>query len=295
MRAQLICAFCVCLAVSACSTPSDKRTFALQGQVQSIDAPRKLLIVKHEEITGFMPAMTMPYEVEDASALTSLAPGDLITSTLVVFSNGAHLSNIRKVGTAPLAQAPADAPMPPASSGFELLKPGDKVPAGSFVDQNSRKRSLADFTGSPVVMTFIYTKCPLPTFCPLMDRHFATLQKTLQADPALKGVHLVTVSFDPATDTPAVLKAHAKTLNADLARWTFLTGDRDAVDQFAARFGVSVSRAMNDPRDITHNLRTVIVDGDGTLAKVYTGNDWSPDQVLADLRGLRTATSGTAQ
>jgi protein SCO1 len=286
MRAQLICALGLWLAASACSTPSENRTFTLQGQVQSIDAPHKLVIVKHEEIKGFMPAMTMPYEVEDASALTSLAPGDLINSTLVVFSNGAHLSNIRKVGTAPLEKPPAEAPMSAASSGFELLKPGEAVPNGSFVDQDGKRRSFSAFKGSPVVMTFIYTKCPLPTFCPLMDRHFATLQKTLQADPALKRVHLVTVSFDPATDTPAVLKAHAKTLNADLSRWTFLTGDRDAVDQFAARFGVSVARAMNDPRDITHNLRTAIVKGDGTLAKVYTGNDWSPDQILVDLRGL---------
>ena len=254
--------------------------------MQSIDAPRKLLIVKHEEIKGFMPAMTMPYEVEDASAITALAPGDLINSTLVVFSNGAHLSNIKKVGSAPLEHPPADVPMPAASSGFELLKPGEAVPSGSFVDQDGRNRSFGDFTGAPVVMTFIYTKCPLPTFCPLMDRHFATLQKTLQADPALKAVRLVTVSFDPATDTPAVLKAHARTLNADLTRWTFLTGDRDAVDRFAARFGVSVSRAMSDPRDISHNLRTVIVAANGTLAKVYTGNDWTPEQVLTDLRGL---------
>ena len=96
----------------------------------------------------------------------------------------------------------------------------------------------------------------------------------------------MTVSFDPLTDTPAVLKKHATTLEADLTRWTFLTGDRDDVDQFAARFGVSVSRAMNDARDITHNLRTAIIRADGTLAKVYTGNDWSPEQVLADLRKL---------
>jgi protein SCO1/2 len=119
-----------------------------------------------------------------------------------------------------------------------------------------------------------------------MDRHFAALQKALNENASLQAVHLVTVSFDPATDTPAVLKAHAKTLNADLKRWTFLTGDRDEVDQFAARFGVSIARAMNDPRDITHNLRTVIVDADGKLVKVYTGNDWSPNQVLADLKTL---------
>ncbi len=286
MRAALIFVLSLATAAAACGKRPDQRTFALQGQVQSIDAPRRLVVVKHEEIKGFMPAMTMPYEVEDAGALASLAPGDLINSTLVVFSNGAHLTNIRKVGSAPLEQPPAEAPMPPASSGFELLKPGDAVPNASFLDQDGKKRTFGGFKGSPVVMTFIYTKCPLPTFCPLMDRHFAALQKTLKQDPALGKVHLVTVSFDPAYDTPPVLKAHAKTLGADLSRWTFLTGDRDEIDRFAARFGVSVARAMNDPRDITHNLRTVIVTADGSVAKTYTGNDWTPDQVLADLRGL---------
>src|SRR4029079_19758314 len=97
---------------------------------------------------------------------------------------------------------------------------------------------------------------------------------------------LVTVSFDPVTDTPKVLKAHAKQLEADLSRWTFLTGDRDEVDKFAALFGVSVGRALNDARDITHNLRTVIIDADGKLVKVYTGNEWTPEQVLADLKAL---------
>jgi protein SCO1/2 len=225
--------------------------------------------------------------VQDGKALDGLAAGDLINATLVVFSNGAHLTTIKKVGTAPLEKPPAEAPNPPAaSSGFELLKPGEAVPEGSFVDQNGRKRRFSAFKGSPLVMTFIYTRCPLPTFCPLMDRHFAALQKTLKEEPSLKAVRLVTVSFDPVTDTPAVLKQHAKTLNADLTRWTFLTGDRDDVDQFAARFGVSVARALNDQRDITHNLRTAIVGADGTLVKVYTGNDWSPDQILADLRAL---------
>ena len=108
----------------------------------------------------------------------------------------------------------------------------------------------------------------------------------MKEDPAVGRVHLVTVSFDPATDTPPVLKAHAETLGADPKRWTFLTGDRDDVDQFAARFGVSIARAMDDPRNITHNLRTAIIGADGRLVKVYTGNEWTPAQVLADLRGL---------
>jgi protein SCO1/2 len=267
-----------------CNRPANERKYPLHGQVISLELARRTVTLNHEAIKGFMPGMTMPYEVQDAKLLDGLAPGDLVDATLAVFSNGAYLTSIKKVGEAPLQKPPADTPAPSASSGLELLKPGDTVPNASFVDQDGRKRRFGDFKGSPVVVTFIYTKCPLPTFCPLMDRHFASMQKTLKAEPALKSVHLVTVSFDPVTDTPRVLKAHAKTLNADLSRWTFLTGDRDEIDRFAARFGVAVSRASNDPRDITHNLRTAIIDADGKVVKVYTGNEWRPEEILDVIR-----------
>jgi protein SCO1/2 len=144
--------------------------------------------VKHEEITGFMPAMTMPYEVADAKALDALAPGDLINAKLVVFSNGAHLTDIKKVGSAPLEKPPAEAAMPTASSGFELLRPGEAVPAGKFLDQDGKARTFDGFKGAPVVMTFIYTECPMPTFCPLLDRNFAAIQNVVDGraieDPA---------------------------------------------------------------------------------------------------------------
>src|SRR6185436_5444528 len=290
MRPHIVFAFSLCLALAvACNKAPEQRSFTLQGQVQSLDPEKKLLVVKHEEIKGFMPAMTMPYEVREAGALDGLAAGDLINGTLVVFSNGAYLERIRKVGTAPLEKPLADTSAPSASSGFELVKPGESVPNGTFVDQDGRKRAFSAFKGSPVVMTFIYTRCPLPTFCPLMDRHFVTLQHTLKQDPALKNVRLVTVSFDPITDTPAVLKKHARTLKADLTRWTFLTGDRDDIDRFAARFGVSVSRALSDARDITHNLRTAIISPEGMLVKVYTCNEWTTTEILADLKPTANA------
>ena len=276
--------FVTILLASACTRHTTDREYTLHGQVLSIDPSNKQLTVKHDDIKGLMPAMTMPYSVRDAQTLRGLSPGDVIDATLVVESNDAYLKTIDKVGQAPLEQPAPDTSAPMARSGFELLKPGEEVPDASFVDQNGRKRSFSGFRGTPIVMTFIYTRCPLPTFCPLMDRHFAAMQKPLKEEPALKKVHLVTVSFDPKFDTPPVLRRHAKTLDADLSRWTFLTGDRDEIDRFASRFGVSIARAMNDPRDITHNLRTVIVDADGRLVKVYTGNEWSPEQVIADLK-----------
>ena len=284
MRSHLLHSLAIALIASCCAQRQPQNMYRLQGQVLSIEAPRKTLTIKHSEIKGLMPAMTMPYTVKDDRLLNGLTPGDLVDATLVIVSNDAYLTAITKTGQAPLEKPPADAPMPSASSGPKLLEPGEEVPNASFVDQDGRKRTFNSFKGSTVVMTFIYTKCPLATFCPLMDRHFATLQTSLDEDAA-KRVRLVTVSFDPATDTPRVLKQHARALKADPTRWTFLTGDQDEIDRFAARFGVAVSRASNDPRDITHNLRTIIIDAEGKLVKTYVGNEWTPQQVMQDLQG----------
>jgi protein SCO1 len=269
---------------------SDQRSVTLQGQILSLDVARKSAQIKHDEIKGFMPAMTMPYEVRDQQLLEGLAPGDLVTATLVVESNAAYLSTIEKTGTAPLESPPPDVTAPSASAGFELLKPGEPAPAARLVDQDGRVRNVESFSGRPVVLTFMYTKCPMPTFCPLLDRNFAAMQRSLETDQAfasLKGkVHLVSVSFDPITDTPAVLKAHAEKLSADPEVWTFLTGDRDEVDRFAARFGVQIARNVDNPLDITHNLRTAVLDADGKLVTTYVGNEWTPEQVLNDLKPL---------
>ena len=286
MRVHIVFSLLLALAATACTRSSDERRYSLQGQVISVTPNHREATIKHEQITGFMPAMTMPYKVRDAKLLDGLAPGDLITARLIVEPNDAYLTDVRKVGQAPLEKPPAvSSDAPPAAPGVELLKPGEAAPDAHFVDQDGRKRDFSSFKGSTVLLTFIYTRCPMPAFCPLMDRQFATIQKKLKEDAALNGrVHLVSVSFDPATDTPPVLKAHAAKLGADPATWTFLTGERDAVDRFAARFGVSVARALNDQGDITHNLRTAIVDADGRLVKVYTGNEWTPDQIVADLK-----------
>jgi len=209
-------------------------------------------------------------------------PGDLITSTLVVVSNDAYLKNVRKVGVAPLEKAPEDTFK--ATSGFELLTPGEEVPNAQLVDQNGARRAFTSLRGSTVVLTFIYTRCPMPDFCPLMDRHFKDIQEHIKADPALKNVRLVSISFDPITDTPQVLKAHGRQVGADPGIWTFFTGDADEIDRFARRFGVSITREDTVTREITHNLRTAIVDPKGMLVKNYTGNEWTPEQVLAELK-----------
>lgn len=265
------------------SSSGPAKTYTMQGQVLSVAPERKEAVVRHEEIPGFMEAMTMPYYVRDVKEIEGLAPGDLITSTLVVENEGAaYLKEVKKVGNAPLERKAVQ-----VAPGVDLLHEGDTVADATLVDQDGRTRQFASFRGQTVVLTFIYTKCPLPTFCPLMDRNFARLQPSLASDPKLARVHLVTVSFDPENDTPAVLKRHAASLQARPDRWTFLTGERDVVERFAAAFGVSVIREPN-ATEITHNLRTAIIDAKGTLVKIYSGNEWTPEQLLADLATVAT-------
>src|SRR5215472_8855451 len=260
---------------------SNEHTYPIHGQVQSITADRQEATVKHGEIKGLMPAMTMPYRFKAKSELDALKPGDVIDGTLTIVSNDAFLTGVKKTGEAPIEKPPAETLVTGSTldKAVALLQPGDTIPDGAFINQNGRKQTLKDFRGSTVV----------PTFCQMMDRHFATIQEHLKADASLKHVHLVTVSFDPVRDTPAVLRAHAKELDADLQRWTFLTGDPKAIDNFAGRFGVYVVRNPNDERDITHNLRTAIIGPDGTVKKIYTGNEWTPDDILADLKPVANA------
>jgi protein SCO1/2 len=287
MRAHIAFSLLIGLIAVGCGPSTARRTYTVQGQVLSVEPDHLQATIKHEEIQGLMAAMTMAYKVKDPKLFAAVAPGDLINATLIVDSSDgivadAYFSDVKKVGEAPLEQKPA------ASSGFELLKPGEAVPDSVFIDQDGRTRPFSSFKGAPLAITFIYTMCPIPDFCPLMDRQFAAIQQSLESDPALARAHLVSVSFDPINDTPAVLKKHAAELKADPSRWTFLTGDRDAIDRFASRFGVGVDRPADDPASITHRLRTAIIDANGTLVKVYTGNEWKPSQIVADLKAIAT-------
>jgi protein SCO1/2 len=263
------------LAMLACARGQE---YELRGQVLAVDRERRQITVKHEDIKGFMPAMTMPFTVRNHGALDARAPGELIRATLVVGSGEAYLKDIERTGEAPLAEAAAP-------RAFDLLDPGETVPDEPFVDQGGASRRLSDWRGKAVAVTFIYTRCPLPDFCPLMDRNFAWVQKAVEADPALRErVRLVSVSFDPDVDRPPVLKAHAAKAGADPAVWSFVTGDRDDIDRFASRFGVSIVREDPAAQEIVHNLRTAVIDPQGRLVRVFSGNDWQPADLLNELR-----------
>jgi protein SCO1/2 len=267
---------------AGCAGGPSVSTYELKGQILVVRPETNEVLVKHEDIKGFMPAMTMPYTVKDATLLKDRVAGDLITATLVVGTESAYLSAITRTGSAPL---PEDARTDiPAAANVRLLKVGDAVPATPLVDQG-RTIALPDFTGSALAVTFIYTRCPLPQFCPLIDRRFAEVQKIAAADPALAGkIRLVSISFDPKFDRDATLQAHAGKLGADPNVWRFATAEEAVVDRLAAEFGINVIREKDGT--ITHNLRTAIVDPSGRITALLDSNAWS----AADLaRGLKDA------
>lgn len=255
-----------------------EREYELRGQVLAVDVPRRELTIKHGDIRGFMPGMTMPFKVRDPRLLEGRAPGDLVTATLVVLDNGAYLSTVTATGRAPVTEAA------PART-FDLLEPGADVPDLAVRDESGAARSLTDWRGRVLALTFTYTRCPLPNFCPRLDQAFLAAQRALLADVTLRGrAALVSISIDPEFDTPAVLAAHARRLGADPALWHFVTGDRAGVERFAARFGISVFHDGADASMLTHNLRTAIVKPDGTLATVLHGSDWTPAALVDAMR-----------
>jgi protein SCO1/2 len=208
--------------------------------------------------------------------------GELITATLEVNGTIGRIVAITHTGDAPLLDGSNSAAMTEG-----ILSVGDQIPDAALIDQTDRRRTLSEWKGTPMLVTFIYTQCPLPNFCPAMNRNFASIQRSLAGDPALKGrLKLVSVSFDPEHDTPAVLAEFARKHDTDPAVWTWLTGDRVTTDRLAARFGVSVLRAGASAADVTHNLRTTLVDADGRIVKIYSGADWTSSTVLSDLRGI---------
>lgn len=275
------------LAAASCSGssgPAPVVRYDLDGQIMAIHPGTGEITVKHGDIEGLMPAMTMTFPVARDSDVTSYVPGDLITATLEVADGQGRLSNVVRTGNAPL---PTNTNEVALAAG--VLAEGDEVPDAALIDQSDARRSLAEWRGTPTVFGFVYTNCPLPNYCPLIDRNFASLQRAIADDARLAGrVRIVSISIDPARDSPAVLAEHAAGLGADAAVWTFLTGDPATVDRVAGRFGVGISRADGND-EISHNLRTTLVGADGRVRRIYPGNEWTIDQVTADLRAAVAA------
>jgi protein SCO1/2 len=283
MRTRTIIALTAAtLGLAACGRDTNTRTYQLTGQILVVKPGTDEVLVKHEDIPGFMPAMTMPYTVRNPAELKDRVPGDLIEATLVVEQGGVpFLQQITKTGSAPL---PEDARTTiPAAAGVQFLQAGDVVPDTPLIDQDGAPITLKSFAGSALAVSFIYTRCPLPQFCPLIDRRFGEVQALAAGDPSLKGkVKLLSISFDPSFDRAAVLRGHAKKAGADPVVWRFATAEEPVVDRLAAAFGVNVIREKDGT--ITHNLRTAVIDPSGHVVSIVDNNTWTADELASALR-----------
>ncbi len=268
------------------SQPTSSQNFKiyhLRGKVVSTDAAKGEVTVNHEAIPGFMEAMTMPYKLKDASILGELHPGDGITADLLVSQDpdaDVLLDHIVVV-----AQAKPD--YRPAVS-YHVPVPGDAVPDFKLRNQDGRPIHLGQFHGKSLVITFIYTRCPLPEFCPRVTRNFASLDKLLAANPALYAkTHLLSVSFDPEHDTPERLRAYGATyIGSDaknaFAHWDFAVPQKPVLTEMAKFFDLGMTN--NADSTITHTLSTTLIGPDGKVVRFYPGNEWTPEQVLADVK-----------
>ncbi len=276
--------FVATLLLAAASCGSAKQ-YEMRGQILAVNRDKMEILVKHEEIPGLMSAMTMPWKVQSGNMLDNLGPGDLITSQIVVEDNQGVVIKITKLGT---AKPDVPAPAGPSQPGVQYLAPGDAVPNQAFIDHEGGDRDFNTIRGDrAMAVTFIYTKCPIPTFCPAMDRQFAETQALIKARHLEGKAGLLSVSFDPKNDTPPVLAAHARKLGADPKVWTFVTGDRDAIDRFASSMLLTLVRGQApNPDEIGHTLRTTVVDRHGNIAKSYSGADWTPAELVAELERL---------
>ena len=259
--------------------------YHLRGKVVSTDAAHGIVVVDHEDIPGFMEAMTMPYQVKDPNVLADLHKGDVITADVLVSKTGQQTVLLDHIVV--VAQAKPD--YKPAVT-YHVPTAGDSVPDFKLRNQDGRAIHLGEFKGKTLLVTFIYTRCPMPDFCPLVTRNFATINRQLSGDQKLYAkTHLLCVSFDPEHDTPAVLRAYGAEYigggaKAAFAHWDFAVPAQPELVEMAKFFDVGMSDGENGT--INHTLSTTVIGPDGKVAEFYPGNEWTSDQVLADVKRL---------
>jgi len=263
------------LLLIGCRREPAAREYHLVGQILAVDRRAAKVTLHHEDIKDFMPAMTMPYRVKDAELLAGRKPGELVEATLAVAGTDAWITRLTVIGVAAL---------PPVEAIQASAVPGDTLIDGAFVDQDGRRIRLHEWRGRPLILSFIYTRCPLPDFCPAIESRLATVQQRIKTDPTLRGTAIVAITIDPGYDTPAVLKQHAAARGADPAIWRFVTGTAAEIDTFGRQFGIMVRRGDGSPNDIEHNLRTIVVSRDGRIVHVEDGAAWRVEDLVGALR-----------
>jgi protein SCO1/2 len=266
------------------------KVFQVRGQVLGINNTERTLRIAHEEIPGYMPAMTMPLPVKDPALLKKVGVGDNIQFELKVTHDDSWIAHIEKIQS----DAPATQVAGSSSSLDDLeaerVHVGETVPDFSLVDQDGKTFHLKDLKGQAVVLTFVYTRCPLPNFCPLMSKNFAELQQRLSKEFPNK-YHLLSISIDPEFDRPEVLKEYAGRYEARSADWTFATGDAEAIHFVASLMGLYYQKENGL---VSHDLRTALIGPDGRLVHLWKSNVWTPYEIQRSVRETLTGSEDIA-
>jgi len=261
------------------SAANEKR-FDLKGKVVAVEPEKHLVTIAHEEVKDYMPGMTMPFALPDEATLGYLAVGDEVNATLVIDGSQSWLENVV------ITRQSTDTS---GTTGIPEAKEGDDVPDFTMVNQDGKDIRLHNFRGKALLLTFIYTRCPVPEFCNLMSTNFADVDRELQKQPDVYSkTHLLSITIDPEYDTPKVLRsygaAHTERYeNETFEHWDFATGTKDQIKGVAQFFGL---RYYQGSDQIVHGLRTVIVGPDGKVVKVYRDNQWKPEEVESEMMRL---------
>jgi protein SCO1/2 len=272
------------LLMPGCAT----KRYPVTGMVVAVEKDLGRLIVSHQEIPGYMAAMTMPFRVREPKELEALEPGMKVEFTLVVEKDQSYAERVRLEGGARLETDPY-ATVPPVPEAGTPVAVGQAVPDFELTDQQNRQVRLSEFSGKVVTVTFIYTRCPLPDYCPRLSTNFQRLQQRLR-ERVGRDLILLSVTLDPQYDRPEVLAQYGKGFRADPEGWRFLTGTLEDVKRVCGLFGLDF---WPEDNQITHNLRTAVIDRQGRLAANLRGADYTVQQ-LGDIveQILRSETSG---
>jgi protein SCO1 len=254
--------------------------YHLHGKVVSINTDQGFADIDSDAIPGYMEAMTMPYPIPDAKVLSNLAIGDEITADLIVTGQVPHLEHVV------IVKKSGQAPPPHSSSEFHMPKLGESVPDFVLTDQNGHTLRLSSFRGHFLYITFVYTRCPFQNYCPLVSHNFAEMYAAMGKQPDLASkVRLLSVSFDPAHDTPSVLRAYAASFHdvtgtdRPFSRWDFASAPKPELPKVAHFFGLFFSDKNGQ---IVHSLSTTLISPEGKVVAWYHGNDWQPADLVAE-------------
>jgi protein SCO1/2 len=260
--------------------PGPGASYQLRGIVVDSDPAKGVVTIDTQAIPGFMGAMTMPYKLAQPGVASELHPGDHVTARLRVSTDSSVLDQIDVTAQAKPDYKP--------SKVYNVPVAGQAVPDFKFLNQSGKTISIDQFHGKVLLVTFIYTRCPLPDYCIRMSRNFADIQHQLAADPALYGkTHLLSVSFDPEHDSPSVLRSYGasyigKNSGQAFSHWDFAApppAELDAVDEF---FDVGVSPGSGNT--LTHSLSTAVIAPDGKVFRWYPSNEWTPAALVDDIK-----------